>query len=247
MLDVMATHITIAGLSSSLCEHQLATKLSFYHLLAHIVGVSFTRPPELFPNNHGSLGHADVQPWQNKHRNYYRPLKITPSEHKCSLYTVETAHASLAPWTGSKSRFPVVCDHMVRGPRCFQLSNQTKQLLKANVRNTLREESFRVHLSACHFPEVFSMLSLASWREAATGRKECPSGGKAWRCLSGSNTLLNFTDWLPTSVLRCTVHINKYRVHHVLAATLLSKLLFSAKPYCVRLKLANGFRSFFQV
>lgn len=145
MLDVMATHITIAGLSSSLCEHQLATKLSFYHLLAHIVGVSFTRPLELFPNNHGSLGHADVQPWQNKHRNYYRPLKITPSEHKCSLYTVETVYASLAPWTGNKHRFPVVCDHIVRGPRCFQLSNQTKQLLKANVRNPLREESFHVH------------------------------------------------------------------------------------------------------
>lgn len=67
---------SIAGFSSSLCEHQLITKLSFYHLLAHIVGVSFTRPLDLFSNNHGSLGHTNMQPRQNKHRNYYWPLKI---------------------------------------------------------------------------------------------------------------------------------------------------------------------------
>lgn len=124
MFDVMAIHIFIAGFSSSLCEHQFFTKLSFYHLLVHIVGVSFTRPFDLFSNNHGSLGHMNMQPQQNKHRNYYWPLKITPSKHKCPRFT--HAHASLA------LSFPVVCDHifMVIRPRWFQPRNQTSLLNK---------------------------------------------------------------------------------------------------------------------
>lgn len=59
---------------------------------------------------------------QNKHRNYYWPLKITPLQHKRPLQ-VQTEHR----W------FPVVCDHLVIGPHWIQLSNQTKQLLKAST------------------------------------------------------------------------------------------------------------------
>lgn len=127
MLDVMVIHISIAGFSSSLCEHQLVTKLSFYHLLAHIVGVSFTRPLDVFSNNHGSLGHTNVQPRQNKHRNYYWTLKITPSKHKCPLYTVEAERASLVSRTANKHSFPGVCDRMVTGLCWFQLSSFLKQ------------------------------------------------------------------------------------------------------------------------
>lgn len=172
MLDVMAIHIFIVGFSSSLCEHQLVTKLSFYHLLAHIVGVSFTRPLDLFSNNHGSLGHMNVQPRQNKHRNYYWPLKITPSKHKCLLYTVETEHASLALWTGNMHFFPVVCDHMVIGPRWFQLSNQTKQILKANI----WEIHYRKRIIS--FPLAWHLACLA--KHDATSRGFSPCSPSCW-------------------------------------------------------------------
>lgn len=195
-LDVMAIHISIAGFSSSLCEHQLVTKLSFDHLLAHIVGVSFTRLLDLFSNNHGSLGHTNVQPRQNKHRNYYRPLKITPSKHKCPLYTVGTEYASLALWPGIKHWFPVVCDHMVIGPHwCQPPSRTAKQHLQANVWEIhywKRIISFPLawHLAClpkCDTRKDFSMLSLALiffW-ETAMGRRDTVSCGErrgdAWQ------------------------------------------------------------------
>lgn len=119
----------------------------------------------------------------------------TPSKHKRPLYTVETEHASLALWTGNKQCFPVVCDYMVKGPHWFQLGNQTKQLLKANMWEIHYRKIIISFPLACHlaclakhdaisrdFLHALSHLDFL-WA-TAMGQRGCVMWEKTWRCLT---------------------------------------------------------------